>query len=158
LHKRLLELVLCVLVDVLLVVGDNGLCDCLTDSVNLRSVTTTGNANADVDVGYESMLVLALFHFLHQACSFSPHLPSFCMLGLCRTKLVSAENQDRLVDLESEEGGLDEGKRSPVDLDETIALLLVRFCPQLRMGFGSFTLRQMATAVAVFFLPKHWTC
>jgi len=51
LDKSLLELVLCVLVDVLLVVGDNGLGDCLTDSINLRSVTTTSDANTDIDVG-----------------------------------------------------------------------------------------------------------
>ena len=39
------------LVDVLLVVGDDGLGDGLTDSVDLRGVTTTGDADADVDTG-----------------------------------------------------------------------------------------------------------
>jgi len=38
-----------VLIDVLLVVGDDGLGDGLTDSVDLGSVTTTGDADTDVD-------------------------------------------------------------------------------------------------------------
>lgn len=44
-----LELVLGVLIDVLLVVGDKGLGNGLTDGVDLGSVTTTGDADADVD-------------------------------------------------------------------------------------------------------------
>jgi hypothetical protein len=40
-----------VLVDELLVVGDEGLGDGLTDGVDLGSVTTTGDADTDVDVG-----------------------------------------------------------------------------------------------------------
>jgi hypothetical protein len=40
-----------VLIDVLLVVGDNGLGDGLTDGVDLGGVTTTGDADADVDTG-----------------------------------------------------------------------------------------------------------
>jgi hypothetical protein len=51
LDEGLLELVLGVLVDVLLVVGNDGLGDGLTDGVDLRSVTSTGDAHADVDVG-----------------------------------------------------------------------------------------------------------
>jgi hypothetical protein len=47
-----------VLVDVLLVVGDDGLGDRLADGVDLRGVTTTGNANADVDIGCGGMLAL----------------------------------------------------------------------------------------------------
>ena len=39
------------LVDVLLVVGDDGLGDCLADGVDLRGVTTTGDTDADVDTG-----------------------------------------------------------------------------------------------------------
>ena len=39
------------LVDELLVVGDERLGDSLTDGVDLRSLTTTGDADADVDVG-----------------------------------------------------------------------------------------------------------
>lgn len=39
------------LIDVLLVVGDDGLGDGLTDGVNLGSVTTTGDADTDVDAG-----------------------------------------------------------------------------------------------------------
>lgn len=51
LDKSLLELVLGVLVNVLLVVGDNRLGDGLTDGVDLRGVTTTGDADTDVDTG-----------------------------------------------------------------------------------------------------------
>lgn len=51
LDKGLLKQVLGVLVDELLVVGDEGLGDGLTDGVDLRSVTTTGDADTDVDVG-----------------------------------------------------------------------------------------------------------
>jgi hypothetical protein len=50
LDERLLELVLRVLVDVLLVVGDDGFGNGLADGVDLRSVTTTGDADADVDI------------------------------------------------------------------------------------------------------------
>ena len=38
------------LIDVFLVVGDQGLGDSLTDGVDLRSVTTPGDANTDVDL------------------------------------------------------------------------------------------------------------
>jgi hypothetical protein len=51
LDEGLLEHVLGVLVDELLVVGDEGLGDGLTDGVDLRGVATTGDADADVDVG-----------------------------------------------------------------------------------------------------------
>lgn len=51
LDEGLLEHVLGVLIDELLVVGDQGLGDGLADGVDLRGVTTTGDADADVDVG-----------------------------------------------------------------------------------------------------------
>jgi hypothetical protein len=51
LDECLLELVLRVLVDVLLVVGNDGLGDGLADGVDLRGVSTAGDADADVDVG-----------------------------------------------------------------------------------------------------------
>lgn len=51
LDKSLLEEVLGVLIDVLLVVGDQGLGDSLTDGVDLGSVTTAGDADTDVEVG-----------------------------------------------------------------------------------------------------------
>lgn len=51
LDQGLLELVLRVLVDVLLVVGDDGFGDGLADGVDLRGVSTTGDADADVDIG-----------------------------------------------------------------------------------------------------------
>jgi hypothetical protein len=51
LDESLLELVLGVLVNELLVVGDNGLGDGLADGVDLGDVTTTGDADTDVDTG-----------------------------------------------------------------------------------------------------------
>ena len=39
------------LIDVLLVVGDNGLGDGLTDGVDLGGVTTTGDTDTNVDTG-----------------------------------------------------------------------------------------------------------
>ena len=39
------------LVDELLVVGDNGLGNSLTDGVDLRCVSTASNSDADIDVG-----------------------------------------------------------------------------------------------------------
>jgi hypothetical protein len=51
LNESLLQLVLGVLVDVLLVVGNEGLGDGLTDGVDLGGVTTTGDADADIDAG-----------------------------------------------------------------------------------------------------------
>ncbi len=38
-------------IDVFLVVGDQGLGDRLSDGVDLRSVTTTSDANPDIDLG-----------------------------------------------------------------------------------------------------------
>ena len=46
-----LELQLGVFVDVFLVVGDQALGNSLPDGVDLGSVTTTGDANSDVDLG-----------------------------------------------------------------------------------------------------------
>lgn len=89
--EGLLEQVLGVLVDKLLVVGDEGLGNGLTDGVDLRGVTTAGDADANVNVG----------------------------------KLVEADDEDGLVDLEAENLGLDELKRAAVDLDETLAGLAV---------------------------------
>jgi hypothetical protein len=51
LEEDLLELVLGGLIDVLLVVGNDGLGKSLTDGVDLGSVSTTLDADADVDVG-----------------------------------------------------------------------------------------------------------
>jgi hypothetical protein len=50
LDEQLLDVVLGVLIDELLEVGDDGLGDSLTDRVHLRGVTSSGDANADVDV------------------------------------------------------------------------------------------------------------
>ena len=50
-HKRLLQLVFRILVDVFLVVSDDGFGDGLADGVDLGCVTATRDADADVDVG-----------------------------------------------------------------------------------------------------------
>ena len=39
------------LIDVLLIVRNDALSDCLANSVDLRCVTTAGDAHADVDLG-----------------------------------------------------------------------------------------------------------
>lgn len=49
------------LVDVLLVVGDQALGDGLSDGVDLGSVTTTGDSDADVDCG---LAQVSIFLFL----------------------------------------------------------------------------------------------
>ena len=50
LNQRLLQLVLAVLVDVFLVVGNDGFGNRLSDCVYLRGVTSAGDAHADVDI------------------------------------------------------------------------------------------------------------
>jgi hypothetical protein len=57
LDEGLLELVLRVLVDVLLVVGDDGFGNGLADGVDLRRVSTTGDADANVDIGCPTLSV-----------------------------------------------------------------------------------------------------
>ena len=71
------------LIDVLLVVSNDGLGDGLTDGIDLRSVTTTLHANSDIDVG----------------------------------ESVVTEQEDGLVDLESEDFRSDEFDGVSVDLD-----------------------------------------
>jgi hypothetical protein len=83
LNQRLLQQVLGVLIDKLLVVGDDGLGDGLTDSVDLGCVSTTSDPDADVDVG----------------------------------EFVKTNDEERLVDFESKDFGLDEIERFSVDLD-----------------------------------------
>lgn len=51
LHKGALKLVLRVLIDVFLVIGDDGLGNGLADGVHLRGLTTTRHADTDVNVG-----------------------------------------------------------------------------------------------------------
>jgi hypothetical protein len=51
LHKGLLEQVFAVLINELLVVGDQGLGNGLSDGVDLGSVTTTGDTYSDIDIG-----------------------------------------------------------------------------------------------------------
>ena len=49
--ESLLQFVLRLFINVFLVVSNKTLCNCLSDSVNLRDVTTTGDSNSDVNVG-----------------------------------------------------------------------------------------------------------
>lgn len=78
------------LIDKLLVVGDNRLSDSLTDSVDLRSMTTSRDTDADIDFG----------------------------------ESLETDNQERLIDLETEDLGLDEVERGAVDLDESTTFLV----------------------------------
>jgi hypothetical protein len=91
LDKGLLEEVLGVLVDELLVVGDEGLGDSLSDSINLGNLSTATHADPDVHIG----------------------------------ELVEANDEKRLIDLESQDLGLDELEGTSVDLNETAASLAV---------------------------------
>lgn len=137
------------LVDVLLVVGDEGLGDGLTDGVDLGSVATTGDADADVDVGelvktddQEGLVDLKGT----KSQRFVP-LAISCLdiLASCQAHEVSSQSQlrfDVLDDsrhgrrrmfrargeesdsyLEAQDLGLDQRKGTSVDLDETTASL-----------------------------------
>lgn len=106
------------LVDVLLVVGDDGFGNGLADSVDLRSVSTAGDANADVDVGCQVRQYLS---FLSYAILSMRSVSS--RAWSVRTELVNTEDQDGLVDLEAQDVGGDEGKRLSVDLNEALASL-----------------------------------
>jgi len=98
----------------------DGLGDGLTDGVDLGSLTTTGDTDADVDVGCGQELAnRAQFSILLQTRNKSKE-------RLRRTELVGTENEDRLVDLESEKSRLNERKRLSVDLDQTLARLQKR--------------------------------
>lgn len=84
--KGLLQLVLGLLINELLVVGNDTLGNSLTDGVNLGDVTTTVNADTNVNVG----------------------------------ELVETSDEEGLVDLVSEDLGLDKGDGRTVDLEETL--------------------------------------
>ena len=90
----LLQGVLGVLIDELLVVCNDGLADGLTDGVDLGSVSTTGNANADVDIG----------------------------------EFLEADDEEGLVDLESQDLWLNEVEGLSVDLDESLSCLFPPYC------------------------------
>jgi hypothetical protein len=150
LDESLLELVLRVLVDVLLVVGDDGFGNGLADGVDLRGVSTAGDANADVDIG----------------CIQSDPNSQFVLFpGLrrgVRTELVNAEDQDGLVDLESQDLGLDQGKRLSVDLDQTLTGLEITVsmpfeCALDRGGGGvPCSGRQLGEHVSLCFRVWTW--
>ena len=116
LDERLLQRVLAVLIDELLVVCDDRLGDGLADGVDLGSVSTSGDSDADVDAG----------------------------------ELVEADNQERLVDLESQDLGLDQAERLAVDLDQSFTSLFffssVSYPPVCLAVVHTL---QWATAVAV---------
>lgn len=150
----MLDLVLAVLIDELLVVCNERLGDGLTDGVDLRCVSTSGNADADIDV----------------------------------LELVETGDQERLVDLESEDLWLDEVEGLSVHLDESFTGLfpilsvfrpvVYRLSPDisssrveriesyLAVGDGggyrnTVSMPQISqkinSLVPVFFLPKHCT-
>lgn len=83
----LLELVLRLLVNKLLVKGNQTLGNGLSDSIELRNVSTSADSDSNVNVG----------------------------------KLVETNNEERLVDLESEGLGLDKADGRAVKFEETFA-------------------------------------
>lgn len=82
LDEGLLELVLRVLVDVLLVVGDDGFGNGLTDGVDLRRVATAGDADADVDVGCDGRQYASL--------PFSTCIVAVCAYRTCQRRGLGA--------------------------------------------------------------------
>jgi hypothetical protein len=112
-----------VLVNVFLVVGDDGFGDCLADGVDLGCVSTTGYADADIDIGCNhksetcpiaiSLSILQSFRFMSS------------WRGIVRTELVKTEDEDWFIDLESEDFRLNEGQRLSVDLDDALSCFAV---------------------------------
>jgi hypothetical protein len=84
--EGLLQLVLGLLINELLVVGNDTLGNSLADGVNLGDMTTTGDANTDVNVG----------------------------------ELLETSNEEGLVNLVSEDLGLDKSNGRTVNLEETL--------------------------------------
>lgn len=129
LDEGLLEQVLGVLVDELLVVGNEGLGDSLADSVDLRGVATARDADADVDVGelveadnqeglVDLVTILSIpFPSFSQMCSLQAKAP----FPRVSTSLVCTFRGRGLGSsyLEAQDLGLDEGQRASVDLNET---------------------------------------
>lgn len=128
-------------------VGDDGLGDGLAEGVELARVATTRDAEADVHAREGRR-------------------------ERGRRRGERLEEEDRLVELATENGRAVEAERDTVDLDEALALLRAR----ARRGEGQRSTRPTrtgwdrtrsaaagprtlakATAVAVFFLPKVWT-
>jgi hypothetical protein len=78
-----------------------------------------------------------------------------------RTELVNAEDQDGLVDLESQDLGLDQGKRLSVDLDQTLTgleiMVSISFECALDRGGGGVPCsgRQLGGHVSLCF--RVWT-
>jgi hypothetical protein len=113
LDESLLELVLGVLIDELLVVGDDGLGDGLANGIDLGNVTTTGDADTDVDTGElvkannQKRLVDLYIH---------PQSAPLSFLIILHTKIVESY-------LEAQDLGLDQVERLAVDLNEALALL-----------------------------------
>jgi hypothetical protein len=110
-------------------------------------VTTTADTDTDVDAGCRipvsqifhhfpivtPALPLLFAHVLPLSKSFAVLSSRFSAIPLpqtdkSHTELVEAEDENRLVDLESEDRRLNQGERSAVDLDETLALLAVGNC------------------------------
>jgi hypothetical protein len=130
-----------VLIDELLVVGDQGLGDGLADGVELGSVTTTGDTDADVDIGelVEAEDEERLVDLEERMSVYPDACTELCVTmtggnressfsgmqdGVCSCLLVCIGGDEYIAlcsYLEAEDLGLDQGERSAVDLDETVA-------------------------------------
>lgn len=115
LEEGLLELVLRVLVNELLVVGDNRLGDGLADGVDLGNVTTTGDADTDVDTG--ELVEADDQEGLVDLYTSSIRLQSFAMIFRPSVLIFQYSY------LEAQLLRLDELEGLAVDLDETLACL-----------------------------------
>jgi hypothetical protein len=120
-----------VLIDVLLVVGNDGLGDSLTDGVDLGGVTTTGDTDADVDTSelvsandQEGLVDLS-------GCQVSIVVPwsssrpprNHCFTAIGFVVVFGEEGKVPSAYLEAEDLGLDQGEGLAVNLDEALALL-----------------------------------
>lgn len=172
LDERLLEHVLGVLVDELLVVGDQGLGDGLADGVDLRGVTTAGDADTDVDVGelveadneeglvdlvVKKISACVLSQIVLQPCAKSP-IQSFLIrksgMSLGRKGSWCVRTLNRRISGWTRERGRPLTLMRP--FPAYINVVSITVPPSSRRKFSQRTL-QWATAVAVFFLPKHCT-
>lgn len=117
------------LVDELLVVGDDRLGDGLADGVDLRDVSTTADADADVDAGelveaddeeglvdLEDVNIWPVVYCAEAGGAF---------LRRCHRVSRIVGGISGVSYLESEDLGLDEGERLSVDLNKTLAGLLI---------------------------------
>jgi hypothetical protein len=121
----------------------------LSDGVDLRCVSTTGNSYSDINASCNILLVFVLFPKI----SLHAH-----------TEFVETEDEERLINLESEDFWLNEGEGLSVNLDKAFASLRVicEFLPLLIHSLGDVYLavsdsfwRDVSDCLAASFCPLN---